>query len=108
MRPSLPSLVRLVPIPPPFYVAPSSVKSVGVSGYNHFSTPCRKILFRYHKMQDTHEGLRYVAAEGMLRIRGKWEPGRGAGRAGARRKEAGKKERELDYSSVSCGLTPLR
>jgi hypothetical protein len=70
MRPSLPSCVRLVTLKPPFHVSPESVKSMVVPGYNHFSTPCRKLVFKYNQIHSTHEGMRYVER---LCIRVEWD-----------------------------------
>lgn len=58
MRPSCSAFTKLVSIAPPFYVSPSSVKSFAVPGFNHFSIPCRKLVFQYNQVAVSHEGLR--------------------------------------------------
>lgn len=60
MRPTLALALRPAALPAPFYVNPATVHSTTVSGYQHFTQPCRRIEFEYHQNDIRGEGLRCV------------------------------------------------
>ncbi|KAL7409090.1 hypothetical protein BDY24DRAFT_345679 [Mrakia frigida] len=68
MRPSCSAFTKLVSIAPPFYVSPSSVKSFAVPGFNHFSIPCRKLVFQYNQVAVSHEGLREYLRTSVIKL----------------------------------------